>query len=265
MPTAIIAGLPSDVERRVQAAQKNQPILPRAWTILWFRSKGHVPGLAPSQVNDVQRLAASQPGGAHILIFRSELTRDQTFVKAEIAPYFRVRWLDHKILKSIPHRFEDFFGAIKAVLTEEQVWEETVKPQDESSCLLLPSCSFNAKKSVSHLWEAASRAGIERIRLSAETCRKFKETHWLPDTRSRNSGRAWIDESNIIFEHRGQRHALAPFPRSWKFSYEVVAGFHYDAQSLNDRPFNLVAGDGIRHTAPALGHVNIDPHGVVLV
>ena len=198
------------------------------------------------------------------MIFRSELTRDQTFVKTEIAPYFRVRWLDHRILKSIPHRIEDFFGAIGTVLNEELTWEETVKPRDESSCLLLPSCSFKANKSVSHLWEAASQAGIERIRLAADACRKFKEAHWQSDTRSRNSNRAWIDESRIVFEHRGQRHRLAPFPRSWKFSYEVIGGFHYDAQSLDDRPFKVVAADGTRHTAPALGHINIDPHGVVL-
>jgi hypothetical protein len=264
MPTAIIAGLPPDIQRRVLSYVKENPSFAGAWTIIWQRSKSHMPGISPSQVREIQEHAASNNDGSHILIFRSGTTRDEAHVMIEIAPYFRFRWLEHKILKSIPHRIQDFLEAIGAILEEEAIWSQTVRPRDESSCLLLPSCSFVAGKSVRHVWEAASQAGIERIKLAANACAKFKEAHWLSDTRGKSRSRAWIDDTGIIFDHRGQRHARAPFPRSWKFSYEMEPGFHYDAQSLDSRSFKIVAADGTRHSALPLGHVNVDPHGVVI-
>jgi hypothetical protein len=263
MPTAIIAGLPADVDRRVQSALKQQAEFPGTWQIIWKRSKGRMPGLAPSQLEDARQTAAAQPDGAHLLIFRSELKRDQEFVNAEVGPYFRLRWLDHTILKLIPHRMPEFFLVMNIVLDEELRWIETVKPSDESACLLLPEGSFSPEKAVKHLWEAATQPGIERIRLAADVSQRFKAMHWLPSTKGNNSQRAWIDAEGRIFDHRGQRHAAAPFPRSWKFSYQIMKGFHYDVTSRNSRPFHVYASDHKRHAALGHEHINIDPHGYV--
>jgi len=260
MPTAIIAGLPPDSYRRVQAFLRQQEVFPETWRVIWIRSKGRVPGLAPSQLENVRQTAAAQSGGAQLLIFRGELDQE---LKAEILPYFRLRWLEHTMLKSIPHQMSDFFQAINAVLNEELRWIELVKPRDESCCLLLPECAFLAESNVRHVWEAATQPGIERINLAATASERFKTEHWLSDTRRKNSHRAWIDTRGRIFDHRGPRHGTAPFPRSWKFSYQVVQGFHYDVQSKDSRPFNVVAADGNRYAASGSGHINIDTHGYV--
>ncbi|MGB7585229.1 MAG: hypothetical protein WBM11_10315 [Terriglobales bacterium] len=158
---------------------------------------------------------------------------------------------------------DEFFEAINTVLDEELKWVELVKPNHESACLLLPECGFSAEDAVKHLWEAATQPGIERIKLAAEACKRFRALHWLPNTRSNNGPRVWIDAEGRMFDHRGQRHGVAPFPRSWKFSYQVEKGFHYDVTSRDSRPFHVDASDSRRHSALGDGHVNIDPHGYV--
>lgn len=99
MPTAIIAGLPLESDRRVQSSLRQEDVLPSAWHVVWIRSKGRLPGLAPSQLDNLKQTAASHSGGAQLLVFRGELKRDHELLKAEIAPYFRLRWLDQSILK----------------------------------------------------------------------------------------------------------------------------------------------------------------------
>ena len=42
----------------------------------------------------------------------------------------------------------------------------------------------------------------------------------------------WIDDRDLIFGRNGARHADAPFPRGWKFSYRLPDGFHYDIMHL---------------------------------
>jgi|SRR5271157_450754 len=259
MPTAIIAGLPLDSERRVQSALKQRNRSPGVWQVIWMRSNGRMPGLAPSQLAGA-RQTASNAGGAHLLVFRGRQKREEDLVVAEVAPYFRVRWLEPTLLRSIPHSMNQFFETIDQFLNEELEWIETVKPRDESNCLLLPERAFSAGTDVRHLWTAASEAGIERIRLAALASERFAITHWLPD---KNGPRAWIDHDGRVFNHRGARHGEAPFPRRWKFSYQVVPGFHFDVTSRVSRPFYVQASNGGRHGASGLGHINIDPHGFV--
>src|SRR6266850_8182472 len=224
-----------------------------------MRSKGRMPGLAPSQL-EAARQTASDHGGAHLLIFRSREKREDDLVLAEVAPYFRVRWIDQTLLKLIPHSMGRFFQAINGVLDEELEWIDTVKPRDESSCLLLPECAFSAATAVRHLWTAATEAGIERIRLAARASERFGDMHWLSD---QSGARSWIDIENRVFGHRGALHGVAPFPRSWKFSYRLLDGFHYDVTSRDSRAFHIKGPSGSRHTGSGHGHINIDPHGYV--
>jgi hypothetical protein len=82
-----------------------------------------------------------------------------------------------------------------------------------------------------------------------------------------NSGgaRVWVDSDSKAFDHRGARHGVAPFPRAWKFSYQVVPGFHFDVSSRVSRAFCVHASDGRRHDVLGSRHLNIDPHGWVRV
>jgi hypothetical protein len=224
-----------------------------------MRSNGRVSGLAPSQLESASQEAANS-GGAHLLIFRGREKHEEAFVIDRIAPYFRMRWVERTVLKLIPHSMDQFFTAMNQVLAEELEWINTVKPHDESCCLLLPECAFSAAADVQHLWHAAAEAGIERIRLAALAGERFKMTHWL---QTGTGARAWVDNADRVFDHRGARHGTAPFPRNWKFSYQVEPGFHYDVTSRVSRAFKIDASDGRRHSASGLEHINIDPHGRV--
>jgi len=260
MPTAIIAGLPPDTDRRVQAALKETSPFPGAWEVIWMRSNNRMPGLAPSQLDDARRTASAN--GAHLLILRGRGKHEENLVVTEMTPYFRMRWLEHTLLKLIPHSMDQFFEEISRFLSEELEWIDTVKPHDESCCLLLPECAFSAEADVRHLWNAATEAGVERIRLAARASERFRFKHWLPH---KNGSRGWIDRYDRVFDHRGARHGIAPFPRAWKFSYQVVPGFHFDVTSRISREFQVHASNGRRHDAPGLGHINIDPHGHVRI
>lgn len=259
MPTAIISGLPVESDRRVQSALKQGIAFPDAWRVVWMRSKGRVPGLAPSQLDDA-KLIASDSGGAHLLIFRGREKREEDLVIAEIRPYFRVRWLDGLLLKSIPHSMDTFFDEINRILDEESEWIATVKPSDESSCLLLPQCAFLANTAVRHIWGAADESGIVRIKMAAQACQRFNLMHWIS---GKGGARNWIDGDGRIFDHRGARHGIAPFPRFWKYSYQIGTGFHYDVTSREARSFHIDDARNTRHSVSGIGHLNIDAHGYV--
>ena len=261
MPATIIAGLPPDSHRRIQSALKQRDPFPGIWQVIWMRSKSRVPGLAPSQFDDARK-TASDNGGAHLLIFRGRAKHEENLITAKVAPYFRVRWIERTLLRLIPHSMDQFFEAINEFLREEFEWINTVKPHDESCCLLLPDCAFSAAADVRHLWTAAAEAGIERIRLAASASERFKLRHWLPH---KDGSRGWIDSDDRVFDHRGARHGVAPFPRAWKLSYRVVPGFHFDVTSRVSRAFHIHAFDGRRHAVSPPGHSNIDPHGYVRI
>lgn len=155
---------------------------------------------------------------------------------------------------------DQFFQTINQLLSEELEWFETVKPKDEACCLLLPQCAFSAAADVQHIWTAASEPGLERIKLAARVSKRFEIEHWLP---YKGGARAWIDSDGRVFDHRGARHGVAPFPRAWKFSYQVMPGFHFDVTSRASRAFRLHSSDGGQHSKAGTGHINIDPHGYV--
>jgi hypothetical protein len=73
----------------------------------------------------------------------------------------------------------------------------------------------------------------------------------------------WIDDRDLLFGRNGPRHAEAPFPRGWKFSYRLPDGFHYDIKHLEERKFSITDVAGTLHTTAAKGYINMDPHGYV--
>jgi hypothetical protein len=215
---------------------------------------------------------AADTGGAHLLIFRGRTKDEDAKIQSKILPFFRVRWLDNTLLKFIPHDTNQFFHAINAVLAEEWEWSERIKPKDESSCLLLPECAFSVNSEVKHLWTVASERGLDRVNLAARVQERFSLLHWmLTEKKGARVGAekktvrvgAWIDREDRVFDHRGARHGQAPFPRQWRFSYRVEAGFHFDVTSRYLRPFVVRSEDGHRHDRAGNAHVNIDPHGYV--
>lgn len=264
MPTAIVAGVPAEIDRRIQATLKKTLRSFDSWELTWLRSTSSTPGVAPSQVDSLLRSAAAG-SGAQVLVFRGRAKAEEDLAAANIKPFFRLRWLNQALLKLIPHSMNQFFGELDQVLLEEAEWRETVKPADESCCLLLPECSFAADARVRHLWRAATEPGLERIRLAAQATAKFDNIHWQSQSALNHavSPRRWIDVDSRIFDHRGPRHGVAPFPRPWRFSYRVADGFHFDVTASDGRGLHLTDHAGRRHVAAGTTHINIDPHGHV--
>jgi hypothetical protein len=128
MPATIIAGLPLDIDRRVQSALGRTTGFAIGWELTWVRAKGRTPGIAPSQVEEMRQKATSHNHGAHLLIFRNESREGYQVIDSEIVPYFRVRWLSHAILRHIPHQMNDFLFALSSILDEELEWVDRVKP-----------------------------------------------------------------------------------------------------------------------------------------
>jgi hypothetical protein len=230
-----------------------------------MRSKSRLPGLAPSQLPDVLRKAA-ELGGAHILIFRGRDLKDEASVFDAVAPYFRVRWIEAKLLSLIPHSMDEFGKTLNGILGEELEWNSAVRPHDERCCLLLSEASFSAEPSVRHVWKIAGQAGTERIKGTVRAVERFGTFHWnwLPREHKHSDGeRVWIDQDNRVFGHRGPRHGDAPFPRMWKFSHPLPPGFHFDVTSRSARAFRVASWDSRWHDVAASAHINIDAHGHV--
>lgn len=178
-------------------------------------------------------------------------------------PYFRFRWLDNDLLGYFPDRVAEFISRISALLEEEEYWIRDVKPSNTHSPLVLPQTTFSAHRAVRNVWDlAAEAAGNDRIKGAALAIQSFQQHHG----HKMDSGqRAWADTGGRAFDYSGQRHGTAPFPRSWKYSYAIPPGFHFDVTAINGREFSITDSVGVRHTAAARGYFNVDPHGSVRV
>ncbi len=257
MATAIIAGIPRDIQRRVKHALETAPKLPVGWAIKWLPSKNSVPGLAPSQAADAMEMAAAHDG-AHLLLFTGRPFEVDRQVRDQIRPHFRVRKLSNHLLAQVPHRPETFIGAMVEVLEEEAQWDATVRPRTETSCVLLPECSFEADGPVRNVWALAFEQDTGRIRAAADAQMRFEAAHWRHVA---GGNRRWTDRQGRIFGHSGPRHAIALFPENWKLSYRVPDGFHFDVTHNEGRQFTVRDRLGTQHRVGATAHLNLDPHG----
>jgi len=152
-----------------------------------------------------------------------------------------------------------FLERLTADLAEEEIWSSRVKPTSIGSPLLLPECSFDVGGGHRNMWRHARSYGDTlNIEGAAKAVRDFERVYLRKAAHYQ-----WIDDRDLIFGRDGPRHADAPFPRGWKFSYRLPDGFHYDVKHLEQRKFTLSDAAGVRHASGAKGYINIDPHGYV--
>jgi hypothetical protein len=144
-------------------------------------------------------------------------------------------------------------------LAEEEQWAFRIKPTDMGSPLLLPECSFSVGGGHRNLWRHARGYGDQaNIEGAAKAVREFGRAYLRKQEHYQ-----WIDDRDLIFGRNGPRHADAPFPRGWKFSYHLLDGFHYDIKHLEARKFSITDVAGTLHLSVPKGYINIDPHGYV--
>ena len=259
METAILLGIPSPYVARLRNAMDSQGGLPGAWSLLFVPAPKKNPEINRGTVRQACHFADKHQS-PHIMGFSTQQHRSE--LAAEIVQSFRFRWCDQLVshLNSLATPNPGpFLERLAADLAEEEQWSSRIRPMDMGSPLLLPECSFSAGGGHKSLGRHARSYGDEaNIEGAAKAIREFERAYLR-----KLEHYQWIDDRDLIFGRNGARHADAPFPRGWKFSYRLPDGFHYDIMHLEKRKFSLKDIGGALHTTAANGHINMDPHGYV--
>lgn len=261
MPSALLIGLPRDHVRRIRSAvEGGRAQYLSGWEV------GYIPSPRKDTVEirptEIERAIeqASQFGGAHILGFSKQDGRVRQDIARKIRPHFRFVWMKNDLLARL-HTPADFLSGINGVLSGEEWWRQQIQPQDCTSPLLLPESCFDVEHPHQLIWEEANQYGDPKLFESvARRLDHFGEVYWQNLS---GAGRRWIDRGRRVFDHTGPRHAQAPSPRDYKFSYPIPAGFHYDVKHMDERPFRLLGLDARGYQVVARGYLNVDPHGHV--
>lgn len=259
METAILLGIPSHYIARLRAALDSHGEPSPEWSLKFVPAPKKVPEVNRGTVLQAARIA-DDTANPHILGLSTQQKRSEW--TAELAKCFRFRWCDGLVSAlnclATPDA-NQFLNRLIIDLTEEEIWSSTVKPTSMGSPLLLPECSFAAGGGHQDMWRHARSYGDRsNIEGAAKAVRVFERTYLRKAERYQ-----WIDDRDLIFGRDGPRHADAPFPRGWKFSYRLPDGFHYDVKHLAERKFSLTDVAGVRHPSGSKGYINIDPHGYV--
>lgn len=261
MPVAILVGIPSTYVQRAKASiQAGHAAFRAGWSILYMATGRSRPELRASEIDRTLGEAARHDA-AHVVGMSTQDSAVRAEIARKIRPYFRFLWLPNRLLSHFPHQVPQFIDVLNGFLEQEEIWDEHVKPQDVASPLLLPTCAFQAHGECDHLWDAAEQFGeAGNIRAAAAVLDHFRGQHWRPTPAG---PRRWIDVARRVFNHMGARHAVAPFPLDWKYSFRLPEGFHYDVTDLEGSAFRLWDALNEQHSVDRGGYLNIDPHGYV--
>jgi hypothetical protein len=260
METAILLGIPIPYVARLRSALESHGGLPAAWSpLLFVPAPQKNPGINQGTVRQACQFADKHPS-PHILGLSTQQDRSEWV--AELQRCFRFRWCPQLVSSLNCLATSDpapFLERLVADLSEEAQWSSRVKPMAMGSPLLLPESSFRVSRGHEHLWRHARSYGDEEnIEGAVKAVSEFERVYLRKQEHYQ-----WIDDRDLIFGRDGPKHAEAPFPRGWKFSYRVPAGFHYDIKHLADRKFSITDVAGALHNSGAKGYINMDPHGYV--
>ena len=262
MPTAILLGIPARYIKTARSAVENRSNVFDPWRIKFVESPEKEPQISPREVKRALALA-SEHSDAHILGFSAQQNRQDS--ANQIRSYFRFRWFDHGLLRFLGSPDPSpFVNQLAADLAEEAAWSDRVKPSALDSPLLLPECSFEVVGRHRDLWRHACSYGDPG---NIEGAEKAVHAFWNFYRRRIDFEGAkqskWIDRGDRIFDEDGERHGIAPFPRGWKYSYQIEDGFHFDVTCSTRRAFFVLDALGGRTRVHSGAHINLDAHGYV--
>ncbi len=248
MPALIIAGMPTSVTKR------NKKYMPQVddWSIHFVPSRDKSKPDLRSCWRRVLDRACEEVQGTHVFAYHY---RDDEY------PHFnrmmrnrhRLVWMERDTLR--------YFGSdmytemIEKHIGFERKWRDMLRPQGVDAPGLLPECSFSPKKH-HDLWSR-----IRTVRLNKDDLyrvyrisQRFREVHY---------GRGmWQDKRGLQFKVAPAYHGSNPPYGSFKFSYRVPDGFHYDVRAAIARNGFTVRnseGDVRRFHS----YTNIDCHGSI--
>lgn len=261
MPVAILAGIPNTYVQRFRASlQRGESAYRAGWVVHYVAIGRTTPEIRETEIEKTLETASTQEA-PHVIGISKQGGPVHREIAERIRPYFRFLWLDNHLLSHLPHQVPQFISAFNAVLGQEEVWASEVRPGNDASPLLLPACSFEAHPRCRTLWNLAEQYGeVGNIHAAGRALEVFRSEHWRPTP---SNARGWVDAERRVFDHRGERHGVAPFPRGWKYSFRIPDGFHFDVTDLDGAEFVLRDVASGRHAIERGGYLNIDPHGHV--
>jgi len=265
MRLLVVAGLTPPMSKRLRGEVKRSGMLRSGWVLETIDSKNQrMHSITSEQGMDAMRMASASEN-AHIIGVSTEAGQARQRLSSLIRSFFRFRWLDNRLLESLNSNAREFISSLNKVLEEEEYWAENIKPTGVADALILPKQSFRTRAPHSNLWEECEAYGNRAI--AAAFVRHLEAFRQAYNKRSMGEGNKfvhwWTDDDDLVFKHRGAPHGIAPFPRDWKYSMKLAAGFHYDVQSGKNRPYGVIDSSGETHRRAGDKHVNLDAHGYV--
>lgn len=248
MPLLIIAGMPTALMSR------NRNYIPYIddWDIYMIPSRDKKKPDLRSCWKKVLKEASKVTEGSHVFAYHH---REDEYPKFNhmMKDRHRLLWMTRKSLK--------FFGStkytemIKQYLNFERQWRDMLRPRGFDAPGLLPECSFSPKR-YDDMWSRIrsihlNKDDMERV---FALIRRFRQTHY-------NNG-YWVDSRGLQFTVASEFHGSNPPYGSFKFTFKLPEGFHYDVRGTSpNRDFTIRDVQGQYHRFHK--YTNVDCHGSI--
>ena len=150
--------------------------------------------------------------------------------------------------------------ALHAIAAMDETWLDKFCPKDLRHALLLPPPVFATNRETDSYWRHCDTYSNDRFPAAEKLLGDVEQHHRRPDGQG---SRSWLDARNRRYRFDPARHGRSEADRlkrkSYRFCYEIPAGFHYDVTDDSGKSFKIEI-DGRSYT---LTHCNVTPWGVV--
>ena len=150
--------------------------------------------------------------------------------------------------------------ALHAIAMMDEIWLDKFCPKDLRHALLLPPPVFATNRDTAEYWRHCDAYSTDRFPGAEKLLEDVERHHRRSDGQG---SRSWLDSRNRRFRFDPARHARSVADRenrkSYRFCYQIPAGFHYDVTEDSGKAFKIEI-DGRSNT---LTHCNVTPWGVV--
>ncbi len=248
MPLLIVAGLPTAVTNR------NKGYVPQVddWNVRMIPSRDKSRPDLQSCWTKVLTESSKDTEGTHVFAYHY---REDEYPKFNSRMHDRHRlvWMARDSLRY--YGSDRYTQMLENHLDFERRWRDKLRPQGVDAAGILPEVSF-LPKSCKDLWSRMrsvhlNKDDLERV-FTLE--RHFREIHY-------GRGR-WEDSRELQFKAASDRHGSNPPYGSFKFTYRLPEGFHYDVRgSVPGRGFTIEDAEGQTHRFHR--YTNIDSHGSI--
>ncbi len=150
--------------------------------------------------------------------------------------------------------------ALQAIVAMDEVWLNKLSPKHLRHALLLPPPCFMTTARTAEYWRHCDVYSTDRFASAEQLLNEVEQEHRTPDSQG---GQSWLDARNRRFRPDLSRHGRSVADRdnrrSYRFCYEIPAGFHYDVTEDSGRCFKIIIGG----KTETVIHCNITPWGFV--